>query len=179
MSAILGLHLKVSSMLTGSFRVCICTEMRKPRSSVTACEPVHLLIFPPKHPFWQALNYLHSSLPKLLKYVRSWSNRNSFFLEHTASRVSSMGWRRSDMKTEKEQRLPGGVKDAQTTAAHHNLFHERHETSAKRKNLSNVNNPDSFTNGVKTYIWGKKPPLHLIFILKLKFQKSQIIHQVI
>lgn len=79
MSAILGLHLKVSSMLTGSFRVCICTEMRKPRSSVTACEPVHLLIFPPKHPFWQALNYLHSSLPKLLKYVRSWSNRNKFF----------------------------------------------------------------------------------------------------
>jgi len=25
--------------------------------------------------FWQAMNYLHSSLPKLLKYVRSWSNK--------------------------------------------------------------------------------------------------------
>lgn len=54
------------------------------------------------------------------------------------------------MKTEKEQRLPGGVKDAQTTAAHHNLFHERHEIPAKRKNLSNINNPDYSTNGVKT-----------------------------
>lgn len=77
MSVALGVHLKTSSMLIGSFGVCMYTEMEKAGFllySLWNWVPSHL----PKTLFWQALNYLHSSLPKLFKYVRSWSNRKAF-----------------------------------------------------------------------------------------------------
>lgn len=141
MSAILGVYSKVSSMLTGSFRVCIYMEMRNPRSCLWTCGSSQ----PPtqkKNNFWQALNYLHTSLPKLLKYVRIWSNRNRFFRAHSQQSFLC-GLVGSDMKTQKEQRLPGSVKDTQTTAALQNLFHERHMKhlpSAKTSRTSRLRN---------------------------------------
>lgn len=59
--------------------------------------------------FWQALNYLHSSLPKLLKYVRSWSNRKAF---GARGRQSFPLWAVGDQtwKQEKNKGLSGLLK---------------------------------------------------------------------
>lgn len=100
MSAVLWVHLKISSMLIGSFGVCMNTEIEKAgllRYSLWTWAPSHLA----KTLFWQALNYLHSSLPKLFKYVRSWSNRKAFRAYGRASPCGLLGIRHENRERTK------------------------------------------------------------------------------
>lgn len=119
MSAVLGVHLRISSTLMGSFGACSGAETRK-QIFAALCEPVssHL----PITLLWQALNYLPSSLPKLFKYVRSWSNRKVCSAQPTELPLWAVG--DQTWKQEKNKGLSGQLKDVWTTAAHQNLFSE-------------------------------------------------------
>lgn len=58
------------SRIIGGLRVCSCAGVRKAAFREPPASSHCLGIL-----FWQALYCRHSSLPKLFKYVRSWSNR--------------------------------------------------------------------------------------------------------
>lgn len=123
------------------------------------------LISPQKHTlFWKALNYLHSSLPKLFKYVRRWSNRKAFGERECGPTEFPPCGAVGDQtqKQAKNKGLSGLLKTPgpeQPIKIHSN----RHEERADCKNLSNT----SLRKCVKTRgdaeIWDMKPLLHLTF----------------
>lgn len=88
------------------------------RCSLWTCVSSHL----PITLLWQALDYLPSSLPKLFKYVRSWSNRKVRSTQPTELPLWAVG--DQTWKQEKNKGLSGQLKDVWTTAAHQNLFSE-------------------------------------------------------
>lgn len=91
----------------------------------------------PKTLSWQALNYLHSSLPKLFKYVRSWSNRKAF---GAYSRQSFPLWAVGDQtwKQGKNKGLSGLLKTPGPSSPSQFIQWNRHEIPADCKNLSNM-----------------------------------------
>lgn len=120
-SATLGVHLKISAMLIGSFVVCMNTGMKRPGFSATSCEP-GLLLISPKHSsgrLWITCTHPCLNCSNMLEV-----DQTEWLSERTADRASPVGCWGSDMKTGKEQRLVGTVKDARTTAAHQNSFSE-------------------------------------------------------
>lgn len=120
-------------MLMGSFGIYVAASKWESRE-----KPMRFFSSSPNTFFWQALNYLHSSLPKLFKYVRSWSNRKAFGAHGRQSFPCGLLGIRHENRGE-EQRLVGTVKDAWTIAAHRNSFSETcNEIPADCKNLSNI-----------------------------------------
>lgn len=138
--------------------------MRKLSFSTAACEPALLLIFP-KHFFFGRL-WITCTHPCLNCSNMLEVDQTERLSARTADRAAPVGCWGSDMKTRKEQRLVGTVKDAWTIAAHQNSFSETGmNTRRMQEPLKHVKTPLLSVGkcGVKTggYLH-LKPLLHLL-----------------
>lgn len=113
--------------------------MRKLSFFTAACEPALLLIFP-KHFFgrlWITCTHPCLNCSNMLEV-----DQTERLSARAADRAAPVGCWGSDMKTRKEQRLVGTVKDAWTTAAHQNSFSETSmSTRRMQEPLKHVKTP--------------------------------------
>lgn len=118
MSAVLGVHLRISSTLMGSFGACSGTETRK-QIFAALCEPVCLLISP-QHSYgrlWITCPHPCLNCSNMLEV-----DQTERFAQPTELPLWAVG--DQTWKQEKNKGLSGQLKDVWTTAAHQNLFSE-------------------------------------------------------
>lgn len=115
--------------------------------SAAPCERARLLISP-KHSFgslWITCTHPCLNCSNMLEV-----DQTERLLERTADRASPVGCWGSDMKTGKEQRLVGTVKDAWTIAAHQNSFSE---TGMKYPQTARTSQTCQNSTSVSQKIW--------------------------